>query len=50
MTLQGEHPIAEVFAEVFSVTKLGNFLKKTSATTISIDKIGFSGSFNGYVI
>jgi hypothetical protein len=41
--LQGKHLQAEVFAEVFSVTKFGKFFKKTSATTSSIGCGGFNG-------
>jgi hypothetical protein len=33
----------EVFAEVFSITKFGKKIKKTSGTTSSIDCEGFVG-------
>ena len=41
-TLQGEHLVVEVIAEVFSVTKLSKIINQASAIV--------NGGFNGYVL
>jgi hypothetical protein len=42
LELQGEHLLAKVFAEIFSVTKFGKNFKKAFATTSSIGCRGFN--------
>jgi hypothetical protein len=44
--LQGKDPLAEVIEEVFSVTKLGKFVKKTSAKKIVFGSRCFCGDYN----